>query len=163
VGLIRAFVSVADKIPHDLVVVGKKEGFITNEDRADAEAGFLRDRVRFTGYIDDKSLRQYFTHADVLVFPSLYEGFGLPPLEAMAAGCPVIVSDIPSLAEVCGDAALYCDPRNPAHIADTIKRLIDNPPLQEELRERGQSRARQFTYEKCAQETVAVIEGVLEK
>jgi len=79
----------------------------------------------------------------------------------MACGCPVIVSDRASLPEVCGDAALYCDPHNPADIADKIKQLMNDKSLQETLRQKGLARAREFTWEKCARETFAVIARAL--
>jgi len=159
--LLQAFHLVFDKLPHDLLLVGKKEGFLTGDPYVAAMAAELSDRVHFTGYVDDKVLQQYFVHADALIFPSLYEGFGLPPLEAMACGCPVIVSDAASLPEVCGDAALYCNPYSPEDIATKISILIANPSLREELRQKGLERAKQFSWEKCAHETFAVIKKTL--
>jgi len=161
ISLLRAFTSLLSKIPHEIVIVGKKEGFITGDDKITDVADSLNERVLFTGYVDDELLRQYFIHADALVFPSLYEGFGLPPLEAMACGCPVIVSNRASLPEVCGDAALYCDPFNPEDIAQKIKLIIEDENLRETLRQKGLERAKQFTWEKCARETIAVIKKVL--
>jgi glycosyltransferase involved in cell wall biosynthesis len=159
--LIETFGLIKDDVPHDLVIVGRREGFITGDETVVAEAATLGDRVRFTGYVGDDLLRQYLAHADALVLPSLYEGFGLPPLEAMACRCPVIVSNAASLPEVCGDAALYCDPHDPTDIADKIRQLTNDMNLQDALRQRGLERAKQFTWEKCAQETLAVIREVL--
>jgi glycosyltransferase involved in cell wall biosynthesis len=158
--LIEAFALIKDRIPHDLLIIGKREGFITGDETVAAKAA-LGDRVRFTGYVEDDLLHQYFAHADALVLPSLYEGFGLPPLEAMACGCPVIVSNVASLPEVCGDAALYCDPHSPSDIADKIWRLISDAGLRETLRRRGLQRARRFTWEECAVRTVEAIKQVL--
>jgi glycosyltransferase involved in cell wall biosynthesis len=159
--LIQAFEIIKDKIPHDLVIVGKKEGFITGDHVVASKASGLGDRVRFTGFIEDEILKQYFAYANALVFPSLYEGFGLPPLEAMASGCPVIVSNTASLPEVCGDAVLYCDPRSPQDIADKIQKIIYDYSLRDTLNQKGLERAKLFTWEKCASETVSVIEEVL--
>lgn len=159
--LLNAFDLIKDCIPHDVIIVGKKEGFITGDKKLFDKALKFGDRVHFTGFVEEEILKQYYVHADALVFPSFYEGFGLPPLEAMAVGCPVIVSNAASLPEVCGDAALYCDPYSPKDIADKIKLLIANPSLQEELRQKGLERAKLFTWEKCAKETMAVIEEVL--
>jgi len=117
--------------------------------------------VRYAGRVDDRELRTLYEHAVCFVFPSLYEGFGLPPLEAMACGCPVIVSHAASLPEVCGDAALYCDPTDAADIAAKIRRVIDEPALAERLRRRGIAHAAPFTWERCARETFAVIQEVL--
>jgi len=160
--LLQAFQLVFEKLPHDLLLVGKKEGFLTGDHYVAAKAAELSDRVHFTGYVEDKALQQYFVHADALVFPSLYEGFGLPVLEAMACGCPVLASKAASFPEVCGDAALYCDPYSPEDIAEKISLLIADPSLREELRHKGRKRARQFSWEKCARETFAVIETVLD-
>lgn len=124
--LLEAFSRVQGHIPHDLIIVGKKEGFITGDDKTLQQAELLSDRVYFTGYVDDETLKQYFIRAEALVFPSLYEGFGLPPLEAMACGCPVIVSNIASIPEVCGDAALYCNPYQVEEIVEKIMIMVND-------------------------------------
>jgi glycosyltransferase involved in cell wall biosynthesis len=162
-GLLSAYATIKDKYDVDLLIIGKKEGFITGDQSVFQLAEQMEGRVQFTGYVDDDTLKQYFAHADMLVFPSLYEGFGLPPLEAMASGCPVIVSNAASLPEVCGDAALYCDPYQPDDIANKIALVMGSSSLREQLQVKGYERAKQFTWEKCAQETVAVIEEVLSK
>jgi glycosyltransferase involved in cell wall biosynthesis len=117
--------------------------------------------VKYLGYVSDGELRSLYEHATCFIYPSLYEGFGLPPLEAMVCGCPVIVSDAASLPEVCGDAALYCDPNDPADIADKIRRLMHDPELRDELRSKGLKQARKFSWEKCARGTLEVIDQVL--
>jgi glycosyltransferase involved in cell wall biosynthesis len=159
--LLKAFESIMTNIPQDLIIVGKKEGFITGDKIVQEKAAKLGDRVHFTGHVSDEILKQYYAYADAMVFPSLYEGFGFPPLEAMACGCPTIVSNVASLPEVCGDAALYCDPYRPNDIAEKILFLLTNASLQSELRERGIQRAKQFTWEKCAEETGAVIKELI--
>jgi glycosyltransferase involved in cell wall biosynthesis len=103
-----------------------------------------------TGYVSDGELRALYENARCFVFPSLYEGFGLPPLEAMHCGCPVIVSRRASLPEVCGDGALYCDPADPRDIAEQIRRVVTSPALSAELREAGLARARTFSWHKAA-------------
>lgn len=159
-GLVNAFRRVAEKVPHDLIIVGKKEGFITGDRKVEGWATAPGGRVKFTGLVDDALLRRYVACADALVLPSFYEGFGLPPLEAMACGCPAIVSDRASLPEVCGDAALYCDPNDVENIAARMLEVASNEALRAELREKGMARARQFTWDRCAHETVALIEFV---
>jgi len=159
--LIKAFKSIVDKIPHDLVIVGKKEGFITGDRAAASVAASLSDRVYFTDYIEDEMLKQYFAHADAFVLASFYEGFGLPPLEAMAAGCPVIVANTASLPEVCEDAAIYCDPYSYEDIADKMVMVVNDSLLREALKRKGVEHARKFTWEKCVNETCKVIEKVL--
>jgi len=157
-GLVDAFRGIADKVPHDLVIVGQKEGFITGDRKVEGAAAALGGRVKFTGLVDDALLKRYVACAEALVLPSFYEGFGFPPLEAMACGCPAIVSDRASLPEICGDAALYCNPDDPQDIAARMLEVATNEALRAALREKGLQRARQFTWDRCARETVALIE-----
>lgn len=158
--LVTAYESLAAGIEQDLVIVGQREGFLTADSQVAALAAKLPERVRFTGYVDQATLEQYFAHAEALVFPSLYEGFGLPPLEAMACGCPVIASRAASLPEVCGEAALYFDPREPAQIAAAIRRLVEDRGLRHELVHRGAERARAFSWDASAALTSEVFEEV---
>jgi glycosyltransferase involved in cell wall biosynthesis len=157
-GLLQAFQDVSGKISHDLVIVGKKEGFVTGDREVEGRAAALSGRVKFIGLADDSLLRSYVACAEALVLPSFYEGFGLPPLEAMACGCPVVVSSSASLPEVCGNAALYCDPHDSGDIAAKLLEVATNETVRADLREKGLQRARQFTWDKCARETLAVIE-----
>jgi glycosyltransferase involved in cell wall biosynthesis len=107
----------------------------------------LPDGVEARGNVGPDELGELYRRAACLVFPSLYEGFGLPPLEAMASGCPVAASDLPAIREVCGDAAVLFDPRDPEAIAAGVDRALD---AGEALRERGLERAGAFTWEACA-------------
>lgn len=159
--LLKAFQKAAEEIPHDLVLVGKKEGFRSGDPGVLRQAANLGERVRFTGYVDDDSLKQYFIHADALVFPSLYEGFGLPPLEAMASGIPTAVSCAASIPEVCGDAALYFDPHSVDDMAEKLIAVVDDPSLRQRLIERGRVRAAQFSWETCAEKTSGLIRSIL--
>jgi glycosyltransferase involved in cell wall biosynthesis len=161
IALIKAFGVLANDIPHDLVIVGKKEGFITGSPLTTIEAAKQRERVTFTGYVSEEALKQYMAHADAFVFPSLYEGFGLPPIEAMACGCPAVVSNAASLPEVCGDAALYCDPYDYENIAGNIREMLNNERLRETLRKQGLIRAAHFTWKKCISDTCKVIDNLL--
>lgn len=117
--------------------------------------------VIFTGYVPERDIASLYAHAAAFVYPSIYEGFGLPPLEAMACGTPVIVSKVASLPEVCGDAALYCDPFNVESIAEKIIELLDDPSMQEELRQRGLERAKQFSWLKAATDLMNVFDEIL--
>lgn len=107
----------------------------------------LHKYVRFLGYMPEDTLAIMYRLAGVFVFPSLYEGFGLPPLEAMASGTPVVVSNVSSLPEVAGDAAILVNPLDPDDIADGIARVLTDDDLRRELRRRGLARARQFSWE----------------
>lgn len=120
--LILAFSLIKDEIPHDLLIVGKKEGFITGDSEVIRLAEQLGNRVQFTGFVSNETLRQYYHDADMFVFPSLYEGFGLPPLEAMVAGCSrILCSNISVIREICQDNVLYFDPLN---IKDIAQKLV---------------------------------------
>jgi glycosyltransferase involved in cell wall biosynthesis len=109
------------------------------------------------GYVSDGELRALYEHAQCFLFPSLYEGFGLPPLEAMHCGCPTIVSNRTSLPEVCGDGAAYCDPTDPADIARQLQRVLSSASLRQELRERGLARAQSFSWKSAAQQLQALV------
>jgi glycosyltransferase involved in cell wall biosynthesis len=159
--LVDSFAQVAGRVPQDLVIVGKRDGFITGDEAVGRRAESLGARVRFTGFVDDGELARYFAGADCLVFPSLYEGFGLPPLEAMACGCPVLASRAASLPEVCADAALYCDPYSVQDIADKLVLVASDRTLREDLARRGRARAGQFSWDLAAQQTLAVLREAL--
>lgn len=159
--LVRAFLAVADAVPHELVIVGRTEGMRTADEEVAKLAASSSGRVRMIGEVSDASLRQWMAGADAFAFPSLYEGFGLPPLEAMAAGVPCLVSRSASLPEVCADAALYCDARDERDIAARLGELLTDEPLRERLRVRGRERAALFPWDRCAQGTLRVIEETL--
>src|SRR5690606_35076804 len=107
----------------------------------------LHKYVRFLGFLPDHMLPIAYRLASVFVFPSLYEGFGLPPLEAMASGTPVVTSNVSSLPEVTGDAAVLVDPLEAEAIADGIRRVLTDRELADDLRSRGLTRAREFSWE----------------
>lgn len=155
--LLRAFRRVVERIPHRLVLIGRREGL--NADAAiERELATLGDRVLPVGQVDSQQLRRWVAHADAFVTTSLYEGFGLPPLEAMAAGCPCLVSSAGSLPEVCGDAALYCDPKDEASVASRLVDIVTDTSLRRRLIELGATRAREFTWERCASLTLEQLE-----
>jgi len=113
----------------------------------------LHKQVRFLGYLPDETLAILYRLAAVFVFPSLYEGFGLPPLEAMASGAPVVTSNVSSLPEVAGDAAVLVDPYDVASIVDGMRRVLTDPVLADELRRKGPIRAREFSWERSVART----------
>jgi glycosyltransferase involved in cell wall biosynthesis len=123
----------------------------------------LEDDVIFTGYVPDERLKSLLARAEMLVFPSIYEGFGLPPLEAMACGVPVITSRRASLPEVVGDAALLLDdPLDPREIAGKVEVLIGDPSLRSSLVEKGREYSRNFTWDRAASEVLGVYRQVIE-
>jgi glycosyltransferase involved in cell wall biosynthesis len=121
----------------------------------------LHKHVRFFGFVPDRTLAILYRLAAVFVFPSLYEGFGLPPLEAMASGTPVITSNVSSLPEVVGDAALLIDPYQPEAIADAMRRVLTDPSLREDLRARGLARARHFSWERSIRRVREIYDEVV--
>ena len=120
----------------------------------------LHKHVRFLGYLEDDTLAILYRLASVFVFPSLYEGFGLPPLEAMASGTPVVTSNVSSLPEVAGDAAVLVDPYDVDAIADGMRRVIADPALAADLRRRGLARAREFSWARSVERTLEVYRSV---
>jgi glycosyltransferase involved in cell wall biosynthesis len=151
--LLLAFSKVAGDLPHHLVIVGNKSGFITSDNEVVEMAEKLSEKVSFTGHISLDDLKRHYKHAEGLLFPSLYEGFGFPPLEAMSCGCPTLVSNASSLPEICGDAALYCDPNDVDDIANKILQLAQNQVLRKNLVERGYNRITQFK-DGCTKNTI---------
>ena len=115
-----------------------------------AAAAPLPATVKRVGYVSDGELRALYEQAACFVHPSLYEGFGLPPLEAMCCGCPVIAADAASIPEVCGDAAVYCDPRSPADLARKLAALMASPDERRALAARGRARAARFAWRQAA-------------
>jgi glycosyltransferase involved in cell wall biosynthesis len=120
----------------------------------------LHKQVRFLGYLSDDTLAILYRLASVFVFPSLYEGFGLPPLEAMACGAPVVTSNVSSLPEVTGDAAVLVDPTNVESITDGMRRVLADPALAAGMRERGLQRARDFSWERSVERIHRVYRAV---
>jgi len=120
----------------------------------------LKKDVIFTGYVPDEDLVKIYNAADLFVFPSIYEGFGLPPLEAMACGCPVITSNTSSLPEVVGDAGVMVDPYDDKTLADEMHRILSNNGFKTELSKKSLERAELFSWRQTAKETWKVYEEV---
>ncbi len=148
-----------DGLQVKLVVVGSKEyNYRPIFDTVHTLS--LEDQVLFLGFVPDAELVDVYNLAQLFVFPSIHEGFGYPPLEAMACGTPVIVSNSSSLPEIVGDAALQVDPFDAAEIATTIRLLLSDSGLREQLASRGKQRAATFAWERTARETLKVYEEV---
>ena len=155
VGLLRAVARAGDRLDLPLVVVGGA-GWQYAPIFDEVAALGIRDRVTFAGYAEGRTLASWYSAATAFVFPSLYEGFGLPVLEAMACGTPVVTSATSSLPEVAGDAALLVDPSDVEALAAALVRVASDSGLREDLGRRGLARARGFSWERTARETVAV-------
>jgi glycosyltransferase involved in cell wall biosynthesis len=152
--LLRAFEELPEDLPpHTLVVAGavgwKVGGLLAELDQASSQ-------LVYTGYITDAELVRLYGGAACFVYPSLYEGFGFPPLEAMACGTPVVTSDRTSLPEIVGDAGLLVDPTDIDALATAISDVLGSPQRAHDLRRKGLERSRRFTWETCAAQTVQV-------
>lgn len=119
--------------------------------------------VKHIGYVSDEELAALYCNAACFIFPSLYEGFGFPPLEAMAHGCPVIVSPLASLPEICADSALYCDPYNPQELVEKVKLILENNAARDELIKKGDLRINHFSWKRCAESFLNIIFSIAKK
>jgi glycosyltransferase involved in cell wall biosynthesis len=155
--LIRAFGRLRKRSGNEdlkLIIVGEENQKYGSLRRSVEGAG-VRPDVRFFGFVPDRTLAALYRMASVFAFPSLYEGFGLPPLEAMACGVPVLTSQVSSLPEVCGNAAVLVDPHSEEAIADGLARILENEELRATLISRGFAQARRFSWE----ESVRAVHG----
>jgi len=147
------------RLPHKLLIVGKPKYKYEAVFAAIQRSGYADDIV-FTGFVPDDELPRYYSAADVFVFPSLYEGFGLPVLEAMACGTPVISSSASCLPEVVGNGGLLADPLLPHEFAAALERVLGDADCAAQLSERGLRRAAEFTWQRTARATLTVYEEV---
>ncbi len=157
-GILSAFGALKRRldVPHKMVIVGKP-GWLSEATVKRASALGIKGDVIFTGYVDEEDLVVLLGGAEALVFLSLYEGFGLPAVEAMACGTPVIASNVSSLPEVVGDAGLLVDPLDTAAVCRAMTAVVARPDLREQLRANGLRRAANFTWRRCAEQTLQVI------
>jgi glycosyltransferase involved in cell wall biosynthesis len=156
VRLLQAFARTCAQVPHQLVLTGSKSW----KDRSVYEMMDtlnLRGRIEQVGYVEEKDMPALYTLAGAYVYPSLYEGFGLPVLEAMQCGCPVVASHASSIPEVAGDAALLIDPYDVGAIAEAIHKVLTNPPCRERLIAAGLHRASLFSWRRCAETMLNVV------
>ena len=149
-------------ISHKLVICGKKgwkyDGILDKLNHPS-----LKERVIITGYVAQELLPVFYRQADLFVYPSLYEGFGLPPLEALSHGVPVITSNVASLPEVVGDAALTFKPDDVRELADLMLRVLKDDKLRNSLREKGPEQAKKFSWRTTAEKTIEIYRQLLKK
>ena len=156
VRLIRAYAKLRGErpdFPHQLVVVGRKL-WLADSVFDEVKRQRWSEDVILTGYVADEDLPALYRQASAFVYPSLFEGFGLPPLEAMACGTPVVTSDTSSLPEVTGDAALLIDPQRDDQIAGALLQIVNDPSLRSRLRAAGLEQAKRFTWREAAEKTL---------
>ncbi|MBD8348305.1 glycosyltransferase family 4 protein [Dysgonomonas sp. HGC4] len=150
--LVEAFNNIEDK-SIKLYIVGMQFKAFNTPDMQK----LISENVILTGYLDDESLQKMYKNALFSVYPSLYEGFGIPPLESMSYGCPVIVSDIPALREINEDAALYTDPLNVADMSSKMDLLIRDTQLRKELSQKGRLQVQKYSWDKSAQQVLELV------
>jgi glycosyltransferase involved in cell wall biosynthesis len=162
ISLIQAFnlLKETQKIPHNLVLIGGK-GWLYEPIFKEIENSPYRENIYHLNYLSDELVALFYSNADVFVYPSYYEGFGLPVLEAMTLGCPVITANTSSLPEVGGDAVLYIDPFSVEDLADKILKVISDRQLRSDLITKGFQQASLFSWEKTAQSTLTAYKSLL--
>lgn len=161
--LFQAYKLISQSFPHRLIIVGKSVARFNNKIQQELLNLALTDKVSLQAGLSSCKLSDLYRNADLFVYPSLYEGFGIPPLEAMSVGVPVVASNTSSIPEVCGDAAIYVDPYSVNSIANGIIRGLSDMSLRETLRDLGYKRASVFTWEKTAQGILDVCKLVLDR
>ncbi len=162
VRLIRAFAEAKRRyqLDYQLVLVGREDPLAPEIKETISSLGLQND-VLITGYVADGDMGQFFAAAEAFIYPSLYEGFGIPPLEAMSAGTPVLTSNVSVMPEILGDAALYFDPYSVEDMADKMYQFANSYRLKQELKEKGIKRARTYSFSKMAKATLEIYEKVL--
>jgi glycosyltransferase involved in cell wall biosynthesis len=162
INLIDAFNYLKDryKLDHNLILIGKKGWKYEPIFDTISQAPF-RDSIQHLDYLADDLVADYYQKADVFVYPSFYEGFGLPVLEAMTLGCPVVTANTASLPEVTGDSAILINPDNPLEIATAIYQVISDTSLRQDLITKGKKQAAKFSWQKTAQATIKAYHSLL--
>ena len=154
IALIKAFnhLKAQHKIPHNLILIGKKGWKYQSSFEAIRNSKYQQN-IYYLNYLSDELLAFLYTKTEAFIYPSFYEGFGLPVLEAMTLGSPVITSNTSSLPEIAGDAALFINPNDFLELAETILKVISDVQLRKELTKKGKERAKSFSWERTARET----------
>jgi glycosyltransferase involved in cell wall biosynthesis len=162
ISLVKAFGLLRkERLFQPLLVLAGKPGFGFSEiEQEIASLGDLKKDILLLNYVDEKEKSYLLRHAKALVFPSLYEGFGIPILEAMSVGTPVITSNFGAMQETAGEAALLVNPLKPLEIAAAMSKILHIPKLSEKLRKEGIKRAQMFSWQKTAKETISLLEEV---
>lgn len=163
IGVIQAFFRLlkGHTVEHRLVVVGANGWKYSAVYELLESHPELKERIYFLGYVPDEDLPALYQGASLFVYPSFYEGFGLPPLEAMASGVPVIASNVSSIPEVVGDAGLLVNPYSIDEMANAIERILTNQELAYTLSKTGLERARTFTWDRTAKQTLSIFEKIM--
>ena len=159
--IIAAFDSIAPSYPDLRLVIAGGKGYAADLMLSKVGESAARERIIYRGFVSNEDLIGLYGHARCVVYPSLYEGFGIPILEAMRMGCPVVTSNCGAMQEVSGAAALHADPHRPDSIAAAVVSLLEDSALRQRLTTAGRERVRTFTWEQCARNTVNVYQKLL--
>lgn len=162
VNLVRAFNLLKQeyKIPHNLILIGQK-GWQYQYIFETINQSIFKDYIHHLGYLSDELVALFYNQADVFVYPSFYEGFGLPVVEAMTLGCPVVTSNTSSLPEIAGDAAIFINPNDPTSIAYGIHKVINDSELRQNLINKGKIKSTLYSWEKTAKQTINAYKKIL--
>ena len=162
--LIKIFIELKRKYSDlSLVLVGREDYFYTKLKKFVLECDGERDGVLFPGFVDDKDLGTLYGNALLYVFPSLYEGFGLPPLEAMTYGCPVVASNLASMPEILGKAAAYFDPNDFSEFKEVLEEVINKKKLRDELIFEGYRQIKRYSWDDCSRNTLNVYRDIIKQ
>ncbi len=161
--LVTAFARISSEFPTLTLVIAGKKGWMYDELFQAVTTLAIEDRVKFIGFVDEDDKRYLIGGAEVFLYPSLYEGFGIPVLEALACGTPTITSNTSSLREVAGDAALLVNPENIEEITHSLRRLLADPALRQTLRSKSIAQAAQFNWSRMADETCRAYHAISEQ
>jgi glycosyltransferase involved in cell wall biosynthesis len=156
--LVQAYARVGPRLGVSLVIAGGSNRFLSERELEEPARLNLGNWVKWAGWVDSQTLPAFYQMAQALLLPSLFESFGLPIVEAMASGCPVVTSNRYGAKEIAADAAVLVEPESVDSIATGIERILTEPDLRQRMRERGQARSARFTWERCASETLRVLE-----
>jgi len=165
--LLKAYLLLNDELKrqYKVVIVGKRDGFLTGDEELTRWINTqpeIQANIVFTGYVANEDMDAVYRDASLFVFPSVYEGFGLPPLEAMLNNCPVIASATSSLPEVCGDAALYFNPQSSQELYMKMTEVLTQKKISDALITKGQQQIKHFTWDECAAKHIEIFNRVIE-
>lgn len=162
-GIIKAFEIFRKNGGKEKLILAGAYGYGANEIQSVFENSSAKEHILFLNYVKNEQVSELYQRAKIFFFPSLYEGFGIPVLEAMRHNCPVVTSQDGALKEVCGNAAIFVDPQNCEQMANALLKTVSNDMLLEKLKIDGKKRCEMFTWETCAQKTIEIYKHVLNK
>jgi len=161
--MVQAYAKVGPELGVSLVIAGGTNRFLSQDELQEPQRLGLGDWVKWAGWIDSNTLPAFYQLAQALLLPSLFESFGMPILEAMASGCPVVTSNCYGSKEIAGEAAMLVDPLSVDSIAHGIRRVLTEPLLRQDLIEKGRRHSQSFTWQRCARQTLELLERIAQR